>query len=265
MGGFGPPAARAERYSSRMVTTARRIVPLLAAAAALACSGKKEAPPASAPAAPPTASAPAPRPAAPAADFAKAMTEDKLARLLAFEQEILPLTREVVGGMGRVARAAGGDAKKVEGAISRDERMKQLSEQISAAQAKHGVTQQDQALFATATTDLLVKEMFATSARKQLAENEPKKEAWAKAEAAYEAKHKDDPRAAPYAFTAKKGTAPLMDVVEQQLREQIAEAEAARKAFAEKNGQEALDRLAPFIPRFVEVREQQMAAVMKPQ
>jgi hypothetical protein len=245
-----------------MATTALRTLALLAVLAALACSEKKDAAPAAAPA-PPAASAPA-APPAPAADFASAMTEDKLARLLAYEKEILPFTAELVGGMGRAVRATGGDAAKMEREVSRDERMKQLSEQLLAAQAKHRITQQDQALFAATTTDLLVKEMLATTARRQLAENEPKKEAWAKAEAAYEAKHKDDPRAAPYAMTAKQGTAPLMDVVVQQLQQQVADAEAARKAFAEKHGQQALDRLSPFIPQFVELREKQMEAVLRP-
>jgi hypothetical protein len=245
-----------------MRTTALRTVPLLAVLAALGCSGKKEAPPA--PAAPPAAAAPAGLGADPAAAFAKAMTAETLARLLACEQEILPFTRELVGGLARAAHASGGDAGKVERAVSRDEGMRELSEKIAAVQAKHGVSAQDQAAFTTLTTDLLVKEMFAASARRQLADNEPRKAAWAKAEAAYRAEHAGDPRAAPYAMTAKRGTAPLAELVEEQLREQVADAEAARRTFAEKHGQPALDVLAGFIPQFVALREQQMAAVLTP-
>jgi hypothetical protein len=231
----------------------------LVAALAAACSGKKEAPPSPAPAAP---SVPAAR-ADPATEFARAMTDDKLQRLLAYEREILPLTAELVGGGARAAMASGGDGEKMGRELSRDERMRELSAQVEAAQRKHGITGQDQAGFTALTTELLVKEMFAREAREKLAANEPTKEAWARAEAEYEAKRKD-PRAPPYAFVARKGTAPLPELVEKQLQEQVGDADAARKAFAGKYGQGALDVLAKYIPDFVDLREQQMSAVMKP-
>jgi hypothetical protein len=247
-----------------MPTSPLRSVPLLVALAALACSGKKEAPAAPVPAAPPAAAAPVAPPADPAAAFAKAMTEEKLQRLLAYEQESLPLTAELMAPMAKAALATGGDAKKMENQVSRDERLKQLSAQLEALQKKHGVTTQDQAGFVALTRHLLTKEIFATSARKALAEDEPRKAAWAKAEAEYNAKHKNDLRFVSYDVVAKRGTAPLGEFQEKMLQKQVADADAERKALVEKHGQAALDVLAKFIPQFVELREKQMDAVLKP-
>jgi hypothetical protein len=249
-----------------MPTTALRAAALLAVLAALACSGKKDAPPAATAAPTPAGaapSAPAPAPANPELAFARTLTEDKLARLIAFEHEILPITAELVGGVAKAALAAGGDGQKLGRELSRDERTRQLGAQLEAAQKKHGITGQDQAGLSALTTDLVVKEMFATEAREQLAANEPKKAAWAKAEAEYAAKKKD-PRAPPYAFVAQKGTAPLPEIVEQQLREQVRESEAARRAFAEKYGQGTFDVVAKRLPELVLLRQKQMDAVMRP-
>ena len=178
---------------------------VLLAATAIACSGRNEPPPAAAPqVAPPDVVAPPDDVAA----VSSTLTEEKLKRLLAFEEEILPITAELVALSTMPAVTGGAEARRASGQPTREERARTLEAGIAAALQKHRLTPSDHAGFAGLTGSLVEGDAKVARAREVLALNEKKKVAWARIEAE-DRKKKRDPRTPPASVTrGRRAAAP---------------------------------------------------------
>jgi hypothetical protein len=234
----------------------RRALPLVVVAA-LACTGKQPEHAAPAPAAPPAPTAAEAIPADPADALAAKLTQEKLDRLLAFEQEILPVAARQVA----LASAPGvGGTFGRPGEPTREEVARRLDGEVGAALQKHGLTRADRAGFAALSGGLVQRSAKAAEARVQLAKNVEIKKARAKQEAA-EKKRLGDRYRLPE-WTGGTGTRPLPEPVEQQLQLLVVQADADRKAFAARHGQATLDLLDQNTPKILAVREQQVRVVL---
>jgi hypothetical protein len=202
-----------------------------------ACDGSKPAPEAAATkveAPKPAPAEAAPAPAAPAAApaeapdvaFAKTLDDAKLQKMIAYENELLPHTALIMNVAGGAAMKAGGDGKKMAQELSRDERLKKITEITQGAMAKAGVTESDISGFTTLTAEIIAKEMAIEDARQMVA----KKDLMAEMKAIYQ--------------------------------QQIDEFEKDRKAFADKYGQSTLEVLDKRKSELIAVRKKQFEIMM---
>lgn len=168
---------------------------VIAASSQFACQKEEVAP--APPATPPAAVAEKPAVAAPpantaanavqkleeqAAQFAKSLDEEKVKKILVYEQELLPHTHLLMGaGMAAAKTAAAGG--NIEKELSRDERIAKLNEVVTDALTKVGTTQQDTSSFATLTSTLYGSELAVADARQKLKDDKPKVAKWKKIEA----------------------------------------------------------------------------------
>jgi hypothetical protein len=235
----------------------RRVLPLVVAFA-LACTGKAPEPvPAPAPAAPAGGPGAQAAPADPADAFAAKLTQEKLDRVLAFEQEILPVTARQVALAS--APGAGGPFGRP-GEPTREEVARRLDDELAAALKKHGLARVDHAGFAALSGGLVQRSAKAAEARAQLARNAELKRTRGKAEA--EEKRRLGDRYRLPEWTGGSGTRPLAEPVEQQLQLLVVQTDADRKAFAERHGQAVLDLLDQNSAKILAVREQQVRIVV---
>jgi hypothetical protein len=239
-----------------MLPGSRRSFPLVLAAA-LSCTGRMDAPQAPAPAAPPPAGAPAEAPAPDPADtLAATLTEDKLKRLLLFEEEILPVSAAIVQLASAPGATGAGGSR---GEPSREERQRALDDRIAAALQKHGLTRADHQGFGAIAGGLVERSAKAAEARELLAKDAERRSAPARAPA--EAARRTKAAAPAPSAVAKEGR-PLPEPLVQQLQTQIVQADADRKAFAARNGQAVLDLLDRYRPQILALREQQVRVVL---
>jgi hypothetical protein len=237
----------------------RRALPILVVAA-LACTGKAPEPgPAQAPAAPAGGARTEAIPADPAGGLAAKLTQEKLDRLLVFEQEILPVMARQVALASEPG--AGGSIRRV-GAPTPEDLARRLDAEISAALDRHGLTRADHAGFAALSGGLVLRSAKAAEARAQLAKNAEVKKARATFEAA-ERKRLGDRYRVPER-TGGSGPRPLADPLEQQLQLLVVQTDSDRKAFAERYGAAVLDLLDQHSAKILAVREQQVRVVLGP-
>lgn len=233
------------------------LVSVVLAATAIACSGRNEPPPPAAPqVAPPAVVAPPDDVAA----VSSTLTEEKLKRLLAFEEEILPITAELVALSTMPAVTGGAEARRASGQPTREERARTLEAGIAAALQKHRLTPSDHAGFAGLTGSLVEGDAKVARAREVLALNEKKKVAWARIEAE-DRKKKRDPRTPPASVT-RGGERPLPEIAEQHLRKQIEEADADRRAFAARYGPGVAELLERYRAPILALREKQVKVAL---
>ena len=234
----------------------RRSLPLLAAAA-LACTGKVDTTPSARPAPRPAPAAgpTEPPPPDPADTLAATLTEEKLKRLLAFEEALLPTSAAMVA----LASAPGAGGRTEPGEPTKDDRQRALDGQLGELLQKHGLTRADHAGFAALSSGLVLRSARAEDAREQLAKNAENKKAWAKLEAA-EAGKKHDPRRPPW-FMGKEALRPLPEPAVQHLQTLVVQADADRGAFKARHGEAALALLDRYRPQILALREKQVRIV----
>jgi hypothetical protein len=160
----------------------------------------------------------------------------------------------------KAAVASGGDAKKMEKELSREEKLKQYNATLEAAAAKQGITVADDLAFQTLTGEYFTKEFVIADTRKLVEENAKKQKAWDEMEAK-EAKKKKDPRAQPW-WMNKGDIRPLSKEMLALYEKQLAEHEAFRKQFSETYGQSLVDLLDKYRDPFVELRGKLMAGFL---
>ena len=117
---------------------------LLAAAVLAVACGKPESPAGKPPAAAESAkklaeSAPAAPDAAPT-DAKSLITDDKVARYIVYQREMNTVAGLVMGAATQAYGASGGDQKKFEKEMSKDERTKKIADTEASALAKSGLT-----------------------------------------------------------------------------------------------------------------------------
>lgn len=239
-----------------------RSLPLLALAATLACTGRRGDEPASpAPASPAAAAPPVEAPAAvppdPTAVLAASLTETKLAKLIAAEEEILPFTAELV----RLSRLPPQTSRPSPDELSPDERRRRAEAGVAEVLRKHGLAPADHAGFEGLVAGVL-RDVKADEARATLEANVEKKKAFEKRDAA-ESRKRRDPNLPPWWVEAKDAPpAPLPELYEKQLRVQVEQAEADRRAFLERHGGAVQDLLDRSRASIVALREKQVKVIV---
>lgn len=161
--------------------------------------------------------------------FASTLDEDKVARLVAYEKEMAKHTELLLGVASEVVRAGSGEAEKVGKELSRDERIKKISEVSEKALSDAGVTQGEVASWTTLISELVAGEMSVAGAREKVAELEAK---------------------------GDKG------VMLQVYKDQVAEHDEKRRQFAEKHGEKLLGILDKHMAELIEIRQMQMDVAM---
>jgi hypothetical protein len=235
---------------------------LLLAAAALACTGRVE--PASAPApapAEPTRGAAAPAeeiPADPADALAATLTEDKLKRLLAFEEALLPTSAALIA-----LASTSGATRTPPGEPTRAERQRALEGQMAELLQRHGLTRADHAGYGALTGGLVLRSAQAEDAKAQLAKNAERKKAWTKANP-QEAKKKHDPRWAPDQ-DGKGANGPIPEALEHHLEGLVSQSGVERAAFASRHGAATLALIDRYRTELLAVREKQVQLVVRSQ
>ncbi|MBA3463674.1 MAG: hypothetical protein H0T46_27195 [Deltaproteobacteria bacterium] len=215
-------------------------------------SGASASPSPSTPGATPVAGTPAAAGEDSVVAFARTLDEDKVKKILVYEQEMVQHVDLLVGAAG--AMASGGTK-----AISRDERYKKLGDLTTAAIAKAGITQQDVGSFTQLTSELWAKEMALGGYRQKIADNAPKAEKWKAIEA--EAEKLEGGRRFQF-LQDRNADRPMGDEEVKIYQAQLAELDEDRKAFAAKYGAPTLALLDKYREPFVAIREKQMAAMM---
>lgn len=249
-GGGSRPGAGGGRLAAMPVL--RRSLPLLLGAA-LACTGRMDTP--SAPAQAPGATGPAPAetgpaPADPGDALAATLTEEKLGRLLAFEDEILPTSAALVA----LASAPGAGGRRIAGELSLEERTRRLEGEITAALQKHGLTRADHAGFGALSSGIVQRSAAADAARAQIAADAEQQRKAAGAQ-----RGKREPRPPPGTRDLREAQAGFVE----HLKVEVAQADADRKAFAARHGDAALALLDRYRPRILAVREKQVRVVLE--
>lgn len=170
---------------------------------------------------------PPPPPPAAAADPKALMTEEKLRGYVEYQKAITGVAGEMMGALAGAAAKAPGDEKAVEKAMDR----KDFAKAAEDALKKGGLSQQDVGVLGSILSEYYTTRMFALDAQKSL----------------------DEAKA--------KGKKPLAAGV---LQGQVDQGEAARKAFGEKYGADALAAADKVEPDFIASQKALLDAALKP-
>ena len=202
---------------------------------------KAESPKASPP--PPAAKAPPPRPAVAtptrpggpsAADMKSLLTEDKITRFATYQKEVSAVTTEAVGIGLSAYQKVGTDQKKMEKAVAGDDRTAKIAAASQAALRKSGLSQDEatklsQVLLTYYSRLYAMERMFAGSGGAKATGNKP---------------------------------GPIEEAMAKVQKDEAVNAEAVRKEFGERYGEDALALVKKHEPEFFAITEKMMSAAM---
>lgn len=172
---------------------------------------------------------------------AKKLNDELLDKFAIYRQEMLSSTKLAMDIATRGFQAGGGDSKKMEQAVARDERLKAMNEANDKALKKSGLTMVQVAELTGITTEYYARKGAISKAGEQRDKYQKNIE---KAKA------------------AGKQPSPVDVSMAEVFAKQVNEFDAYKKEFASKYGENVVTLLEKHAPAYLELQQKQMEAVM---